>query len=199
MFHAFLSGMLVLTSFMQSSDKMHLSVGPHYASYLLFQNEEEAKGKWNIGGEIGIIDFVPNLGLKLRGTTLRYDAPPEQGPYAYEYTPLTLVTSFNILPFVHWDWMRLSVETGFGLYFWRGLFEDEVIVLPTGDKMEERDIGFVGGLTLQLRPTKFIGLEYSTQYNYMASAEIYKYGFLDKDDKLWEHGMAVKILIPLAR
>lgn len=196
MVHTFLSSVLVLTSVVQWGENIKLSAGPHYSHYLLYQDEDEAKGKWNIGGEIEIMNLIPNIGLKLRGTKLRYNAPPEEGPYAYEFIPITLCTSFNLLPFLNLDWMRLSGETGFGLYFWRGLYDDEVIVLPTGEEMNERDFGFVAGLTLQLRPVKYIGLAYSTQYNYIASADIYKYSFLDKDDKIWEHGIALKVILP---
>ncbi len=192
-----LSSLLILTCLFPTSEKIEISVGPTYSSYLLFQDTTEAIGKWNIGGEIGINNIIPHIGLKLRGTMLRYDAPAEQGPYAWEYTPISLCASFDILPFLKTPWMRLSVETGLGIYFWRGLYDDEVIVLPTGDTFEETDIGFVGGVTLQIRPVKYLGIEYAMRYNYMASAEIYKYGFSDKDDKIWENGVGIKFILPL--
>jgi hypothetical protein len=65
-----------------------------------------------------------------------------------------------------------------------------------GEDKKGRDIGFVGGFTLQVKPFKFIALEYVTRYNYIASADIYKYGFEDKDEKLWENGIGLKIIIP---
>ncbi len=194
MVHTLLSSVLVLTSLVQWGENIKLSAGPHYSHYLLYQDDQEAQGKWGIGGEIAVVNLIPNIGLKLRGTRLRYE--DAENSYVYEYTPFSLCTSFNILPFLKLDWMRLSVETGFGLYFWRGLYNDEVIVLPTGEEMDERDLGFVAGLTLQVRPVRYIGVEYSTQYNYIASADIYKYGFLDKDDKIWEHGLGLKIIWP---
>jgi hypothetical protein len=80
---------------------------------------------------------------------------------------------------------------------WRGLYNGEVLILPTGEKAEEKDIGFVGGLTVQVRPIRYLGIEYAMRYNYLASAEIYKYGFEDKDDKIWENGVGVKFIIPL--
>ena len=192
-----LSSLLILTCLFPTSEKIEISVGPTYSSYLLFQDTTEAIGKWNIGGEIGINNIIPHIGLKLRGTMLRYDAPAEQGPYTWEYTPISLCASFDILPFLKTPWMRLSVETGLGLYFWRGLYDGEVIVLPTGDTFEETDIGFVGGVTLQIRPVQYLGVEYAMRYNYMASAEIYKYGFTDKDDKIWENGVGIKFILPL--
>lgn len=191
-----ISGILAATLIFGAGDNIQFSIGPTYSSYLLFQNDEDAIGKWNLGSEIGIDNIIPNIGFKFRGTKLRYQAPLEQGPYVWEYTPLSLCASFNILPFLKIPWLRLSVETGFGLYFWRGLYNEEVIVLPTGDKVEERDIGFVGGLTIQLRLIKYLGIEYATRYNYIASADIYKYGFYDKDDKIWENGVGVKFILP---
>lgn len=192
-----LSGILIAACLFQPNDNMEFSVGPSFSSYLLFQDDDESQGKWNLGGEIAIDNIVPNIGFKLRGTKLSYEAPPEEGPYVWEYTPLSLCASFNILPFLKTPWLKVSLETGLGLYIWRGLYDDEVIVLPTGEKAEERDIGFVGGLTIQVRPMKYLGIEYAMRYNYMASAEIYKYGFDDKDDKIWENGIGVKFILPL--
>ena len=192
-----LSGILAAMLLFAAGDNIELSIGPNYSSFLLFQDDEESIGKWNFGGEIAINDFIPNIGVKIRGTKLTYEAPSEQGPYAWDYTPLSLCASFNILPFLHTPWLRVSVETGLGLYFWRGLYEGEVIVLPTGEKVEERDIGFVGGATVQLRPVKYVGIEYAMRYNYIASTDIYKYGFEDKDDKIWENGVGVKFILPL--
>jgi hypothetical protein len=186
----------MLTCSLQSTRQLELTVGPHYASYLLFQDEEDAKGTWHVGGEIGIANLIPCIGVKVRGSMLRYDAPAEQGPYVYEYKPLSFCTSFDLLPFFGLTWLEFTAETGIGLYMWQGLYDDEVIVLPGGDKMEETDIGFVGGLTLQLRPIKCLGIEYATRYHYMATAD-YKYGFYDKDDKIWEHGAGLKYILPL--
>ena len=192
-----LSGILTATLLFGASDNLQLSIGPSYSSYVLFQNDEDGKGKWNLGGEIAIENIIPNIGFKLRGSILRYEAPPEQGPYEWQYTPLTLCASFNILPFLKTPWLKTSIETGLGLYLWRGLYDGEVIELPTGDKVEERDIGFVGGITIQLKPIKHFGIEYAMRYNYIASADIYKYGFNDKDEKIWENGIGVKFILPL--
>ena len=184
--------MLLMNFFIQSDKHIEFSFGPHYSSYLLYQDDEDANGKLNLGGEIGIANFIPNIGLKIRGSILKY----KKDAYTYEYMPLTLCTSLNLLPFVKLKWLKLSMETGLGLYLWKGLENDEVIVLSSGDKMDEKDIGFVGGLTLQLRPIRFIGLEFSSRYNYIASSDIYKYGFDDKDEKIWENGVGLKIIIP---
>ncbi|MBE0433603.1 hypothetical protein IBX73_09095 [candidate division WOR-3 bacterium] len=192
-----LSGLLILTSLFQTHEQPEFSMGVNYSSYLLFQDTTEAIGKWNLDGEIGVINVVPHAGLKFRGSKLRYEAPVEQGPYVWEYTPLSLCASFNVLPFLRIPWLRLSLETGIGLYLWRGLYDGEVIILPTGDKMEETDIGFVGGVTLQIRPVRNLGIEYVMRYNYIASTDIYKYGFYDKDDKIWENGIGVKFILPL--
>lgn len=195
MFNPLLLSMLL--SLVQSNERIEFTAGPHYASYILFQDEEDAMGKWHFGGEVGIANFIPHLGVKIRGSMLHYDAPEEQGPYAYEYTPLIFCTSFDLLPFFDIPWLAFTAETGLGVFFWKGLYDGEVIELPTGEKMEETDIGFIGGLTVQVRPIKYLGIEYATRYHYMASAEIYKYGFLDKDDKIWEHGVGVKLIIPI--
>jgi len=192
-----LSGILIAACLFQPNDNIEFSVGPSYSSYLLFQDDEESKGKWNLGGEIAIDNIIPNIGFKLRGTKLSYEALPEQGPYVWEYIPLSMCASFNILPFLKTPWLKVSLETGLGLYIWRSLYDDEVFVLPTGEKAEEKDIGFVGGLTIQVRPIKYLGIEYAMRYNYIASAEIYKYGFDDKDDKIWENGIGVKFILPL--
>ena len=182
-----------LLSFLQwDGRKIEVSLGPNYSSYLVFQNDEESKGKWQFGGEIGVSGMVPNLGVKLRGTRVKY----QSGGYAWEYTPVSLCTSFNALPFLDGPSLGLSIETGLGVYFWRELYENEVMVLPTGDRADERDIGFVGGATVQFRPTRFLALESSTRYNYMATSNTYKYGFDDKDDKLWETGLGLRVILP---
>ena len=192
-----LSGILAATLVFAAGDNIEFSIGPSYSSYLLFQDEEESIGKWNIGGEIAIDNVIPNIGFKVRGTKLSYEAPPEMGPYEWEYTPLSICASFNILPFVRIPWFKATIETGLGYYMWRGLYDGEVLILPTDEKAEEKDIGFVGGLTIQVRPIRYLGIEYAMRYNYLASAEIYKYGFEDKDDKIWENGVGVKFIIPL--
>jgi hypothetical protein len=192
-----LSGILAATLLFAAGDNIELSIGPSYSSYLLFQNDEEAIGKWNLGGEIAVDNVIPNIGFKLRGTRLSYEAPPEQGPYEWEYMPISVCASFNILPFIRIPWFKATIETGLGYYMWRGLYNGEVLILPTGEKAEEKDIGFVGGLTVQVRPIRYLGIEYAMRYNYLASAEIYKYGFEDKDDKIWENGVGVKFIIPL--
>ena len=196
MFSTLVSGMLILTSLFQAGGKMEFSLGLNYSSYLLCQDTLEAKGKWSLGGEIGVDNIIPNIGLKLRGSRISYDASPEQELDTWEYIPLSLCTSFNILPFLKVSWLRASLETGLGLYHWRGLQNGAVVELPTGDKIEEWDIGFVGGFTVQVRPVKYLGIEYAMRYNYIASAEIYKYGFYDKDDKIWENGISVKFILP---
>jgi hypothetical protein len=194
MFNPFLFSIL---AFLPAQEQLEFSLGPHYASYLLYQNEEEVKGKWHFGGEISIANLIPYTGIKLRGAMLHYDAPAEQGPYAYEYDPLVFCASFDLLPFLDIRFIEMTAETGIGIYFWRGLYDDEVIVLPTGDEMKETDIGFVGGLTFQIRPIKYLGVEYAARYHYMATTNIYKYGFNDKDDKIWEHGIGMKLIVPV--
>ncbi|UCC12265.1 MAG: hypothetical protein JSW02_01645 [candidate division WOR-3 bacterium] len=192
--HIVISGMLVSSMLFGSMIQRHVAVGPLYSSHLLYRDDEEAMGVWRPAGEIGVMNIVPHIGMKFRATTLRYDAPAEQGSYSFEYIPLSLCTSFDILPFFDISWLHIGLETGLGMYWWKGLYEDEVITLPTGEAMEERDIGFIVGMTLQIHPLPHIGIEYGTRYHYLTSAEPYKYGFLDKDEKLWEHGIGVKFL-----
>lgn len=200
MLQTIITSMLLFGSFVQSGEHIELSIGPHYAHHRLRQNEDEALGKWNFGGEIGIANFIPNIGVKIRGSWLRYETSEfTQLPYTYEYTPLTFCTSFNLLPFLHVPWLKCTLETGIGIYSWKGLMGSEVVTLPTGDTIEERDIGFVAGLTVQVRPLQFVGIEFASRYHYIASAEIYKYGFDDKDDTIWENGIGVKVIIPLLR
>lgn len=195
MFSSLFIGMLM--TIVQGNEHIELTAGPHYAAYFLYRDEEEPQGAWFFGGEVSVANVIPGVGFKVRASALHYDAPSEQGPYAYEYTPLAFCTSFDLLPFLDMSWLEFTAETGLGVYFWKGLYDGEVIVLPTGDRMEEVDIGFVGGLTLQMRPIKYLGIEYATRYHFMATADIYKYGFTDKDDKIWEHGAGIKFILPL--
>jgi hypothetical protein len=182
---------------LQQADKLTLYAGPTYASNLLYQDDSsEAKGLWQWGIELGVANIVPKIGLKLRATLLKYDAPPELGPYSYKYMPITLSTTFSLLPFTRTRWLDLSLETGFGLYLWQGLYDDEVITLPTGSKMDEKDLGFAGGLSLMLRPARHVALEASTHYSYLTSANIYKYGYYDKDEKLWINSFGLLVLFP---
>ncbi len=192
MLHAFLASMLLLTS-VQAGEHIEFFIGPQYSSYRLYQDDQGSLDEWYYGGEIGVYNIIPNIGLKLRATKVRFYTLIEE---SYEYMPITLCTSFNLLPFLKAEWLRLSIETGFGLYLWKGFWIDDVIVLPNGEKMEERDIGFVGGATLLVKPHKYIGVEFASRYNYIASADLYKYGFTDKDEKIWENGVGLKIIWP---
>lgn len=196
MVRSFLSSMLIFIFLSQVEGKVNISIGPLFSSYLLLMDDNYSKGKWNTGVEIGVEDIIPTIGLKLRGSKVRFNVSNKQDANVYEYIPLSLCTSFDILPFVDVHWLNLSLETGFGFYFWKGLSDDEVVVLESGEKMDEKDYGFVCGLTLQLKPNRYIGLEFSTRYNYIASSNISKYGLYDEDEKLWENGVGLKFIIP---
>ncbi|MGB3341166.1 MAG: hypothetical protein WBB37_06765 [bacterium] len=173
-----------------------ISFSPHYSYNYLYQDDLDPRGEWGFGGELEIRNFIPHLGLKLRGNRVIYPAVAGTNAYEYEFIPLTLCTSFDLLPFIESPWFSFTLETGFGLYLWRTLDNGSVVVLPDNTEMSERDIGFVGGFTLQLRPVRYIALEYATRYNYIASAELEKYGYFDKDEKIWEHGVGLKIFLP---
>lgn len=194
MFGTFIASVLWLTS-LQAAEPIEISIGPQYSSYRLYMDEEGSLNEWNLGGEVAIQNIIPHVGLKLRGTKVTF-YPMIEEPY-YEYMPITLCTSFDLTPFLRLPWLRLSAETGLGLYNWKGYWIDEIIVLPNGELMEEWDMGFVIGFTVQLRPVKYLGIEYAMRYNYIASADINKYGFYDKDDKIWENGFGVKFILPL--
>lgn len=191
-----LSGMLIVVSLFQTGDKLELSLGPSYSSYRLYQDDQYHFDEWHFGGEIAVANIIPHIGLKLRSTKVRFYPPIIFEEEYYEYMPITLCTSFDLLPFLKLDWLKLTAEAGLGLYNWKGYWIDHIIVLPSGEKMEEWDIGFVGGITFQLRPIKYLGIEYAMRYNYIASADIYKYGFDDKDDKIWENGIGIKFILP---
>ena len=191
--HTVILGVLTCSMLFGSMTQRHVAIGPLYSSYLMYRDDEDAMGVWRPAGEIGVMNIVPHIGWKLRAAMLRYDAPAEQGPYSFEYIPVSLCTSLDIMPFFDIPWLQVSLETGLGMYWWKGLYDDQVITLPTGT-MEERDVGFIVGMTVQIHPFPHIGIEYGTRYHYLASAEPYKYGFLDKDEKLWENGIGVKFL-----
>lgn len=177
--------------FIQGGEKIEFSFGPNYSSYHLYWNDEAARNQWSLGAEVTVHNIIPNIGLKLRGSKIEYTISSDY-TYDSEYIPLTLCTSFNILPFLKLKWLRLSLETGFGMYFWKAL----PIEMIAGEDKKGRDIGFVGGITLQLRPIKYIGIEFLSLYHYIASVNINKYGFNDKDDKIWENGIGLKVIIP---
>lgn len=194
--------MLILFSLLlynSSQAATEISFGPAYSSYILYQDETTGRSKYNLGAEIGVEGIIPHIGLKIRGTKLRYNGKSAENPYDLEFIPITLSTSFNILPFINTTRFRLSLETGLGLFLWKGLYDDQTVILPTGEEMEEKDIGFVGGLTFQFKICRYIGLEILTRYNYIASANIYKYGFQDKDEKIWENGLGLNFILPLSR
>ncbi len=173
-----------------------LSFSPHYAYNYLYQDDLDPRGEWGFGGELEIRNFIPRIGLKFRGNMVTYPAVSGTETYEYEFVPLTLCTSFDLLPFIESTWFKFTLETGFGLYLWHALDNGSVVVLPDNTEMSEKDAGFVGGLTLQLRPVRYIALEYATRFNYIASSEPEKYGYFDKDEKIWEHGVGLKIFIP---
>lgn len=184
--------MMLFGSLLNGRDRIQVSIGPDYSYYRLYQDKTKAKGDWNFGVAIGIRNIVPNIGLNLKGTRLRY----ESTPYTYEYLLMNLCTDFDILPFLKSEWLDLSVMTGFGLYLWRGLDNNQVVLLPSGEKMKESDLGFVAGGTLVIKPQRNIGIDVRTAYNYLASSDIYKYGFQDTDDKIWDSGIGIRIFFP---
>ena len=196
MFRTGLFTLLLLSTTLYGSNKIMFSFSPNYSYDYLYQDEQEPRGEWGVGGELEIRNFVSHIGLKFRGSRINYSALAGQNPYEYEYIPISLCTSLDLLPFFAKDWLGLTMETGLGIYFWRGLSNGALVVLPDGSTMDEIDLGFVGGFTIQLRPIKYIGLEYATRYNYIASSNLYKYGYYDKDEKIWEHGVGIKIILP---
>jgi hypothetical protein len=196
MFRLLCAGICMFISLSQGMNTRHVSAGPLYSSYLLYQDDEDAVGIWRFGGEIGVINLIPHIGFKVRAAVLEYAAPSAHGPDKYEFWPVSFCTSFDLLPFLDSELLGLSLETGIGVFFWKGFYNDAIIELPNGELMDERDIGFIAGLTLQLRPIERIGIELGTRYNYIASADLYKYGYSDKDDKIWENGISLKALLP---
>ncbi len=201
-----LSSLLSLTSLIQRSN-IEFSCGAHYSSFALYQDDQTHNSQWHIGGEIALRNIMPSIGLKLRGSRLSYDMPLdlEEEVFIREYIPLTFCTSFDILPFVKLEWLHISLETGFGLYFWQAWMYHstgyetylEAPIVEPEEKTNERDFGFVGGFTLHMRPFRNFAVEYATRYNYIFSSNLEKYGFFDKDEKIWENGVGVKFIIPL--
>ncbi|MCX7994353.1 MAG: hypothetical protein N3A65_01075 [candidate division WOR-3 bacterium] len=178
-------------------DARQIFISPTYSNYLLYQDsDEEPKGKWQWGIQVGVANLIPKLGIEFSGALIRYDAPPEQGPYAYKYTPLTFTINFNILPFLKTSLIQMYIKTGFGLYLWQGLFNNQVITLPTGDKMDEKDLGFTGGMEFQIKPLDNLAIFSHLQYHYLTSSNIYKYGYFDKDEKFFVNGFGLKIFVP---
>ena len=173
-----------------------LSFSPHYSYHYLYQDDLDPRGEWGFGGELEVRNFVPRIGLKFRANMVTYPAVAATNTYEYEFIPLSLCTSFDLLPFIEPTWFDLTLETGFGLYLWRAIDNGSVVVLPDSSEMSERDVGFVGGFTLQVRPIAYVALEYATRFNYIASADLEKYGFFDKDEKIWEHGIGLKVFVP---
>lgn len=197
MIRALTIAFLLFNASANAAGSMKFYFGPEYASYLLFQDSLEATGQWQLGGEVGVENLIPNIGIGLAGSWLRYDAPSGQTSDEFEYIPISISTEFNMLPFFANKCAALYLKTGFGLYLWKGIDDDgEVIELPTGEKMEEKDFGFVGGLSLRLKLTRNLGVEAVSRYHYVASANLDKYGYFDKDDKIWENGFSLKFLFP---
>jgi hypothetical protein len=153
MLHSLLISLLILTYPVGENKKVEFSIGASYSHFYLYQDIEDPRGKLGFTGEIGITNFIPNIGLKIRGSKARYEGASETN-------------------------------------------HDEVVLLSNGSTMEEKDIGFVGGLSLQVRPYKLIALEIASRFNYIASSDLEKYGYSDKDEKLWENGVGLKIIMP---
>lgn len=188
-----LSGLFILTSI--QAHPVEWSVGARYSSYHLYWNEEAATNQWGFSAEAAVHNIVPRIGFKVAVSAVDYENIPFSGyPYTVEYVPLTFITSFDILPFLEIEWLRLFLETGLGVYFWEGtsdgLTEEERVIF------DETNIGFLGGLTIHLRPMKHVGIDLTSRYHYITSADIYKYGFEDKDDKLWENGVGLRVILP---
>ncbi len=186
-----LSSLLVLTSFQTSS--FEWSFGARYSSYHLYWNDEAATNQWGFSGEAAVHNIVPHVGLKVAVSTVGYENIPFLGyTYSVDYIPITFITSFDILPFSESTQFRLLLETGIGVYFWEGRSYE----LVEGTDINETNIGFLGGLTIHLRPVKYLGIDLTSRYHYIASSDIYKFGFEDTDDKLWENGVGLRVILP---
>ncbi len=176
-------------------DSRQVFIGASYSSYQLFQDDEDSKEIRQFGVEVGIINIIPKLGIKISGASLNYDSSTVFGTFTRKYIPLTLRFNYNLLPFLKTAVLQLNLETGFGLYLWQGLFNGEVITLPTGEKMDEKDFGFTGGLELQIKPLNNLAIFSHLQYHYLTSSNIYKYGYFDKDEKFFVKGLGLKFFL----
>jgi hypothetical protein len=190
----FLFLLLLLMLIESAYGQISFSAEAHYSSYLLSMDDEDPVGAWGWGGEVGVHDFIPLISLKLRGAKVRYSSPFETVAYDYDYIPFSLTSSFDMLPFWEIPWLGINLETGFCYCFWKALSDGEVVVLPSGGEINEKDYGFTGGFTIQLKPVKHLCIKFISQFNYLASSNIYKYGYFDKDEKLWENGIGISFL-----
>jgi len=186
---------------MDGGQKIRFELGPCYMNSLISQDNQANKGFYVWGGEAAVRELLPGIGLKLRGSYLKFEGqdvdstPFDESRYAFEYIPVTLAATFDLLPFWKSERFDLSLETGMGVYFWRGMLDGETMEIPTG-KMEERDPGFTIGLDFQVRPVRFLAIDLSSRYHYLASANLNKYGFYDQDEKIWENGLGLKFVLP---
>lgn len=199
MINALMANVLMLTFIVQGSEQLEFSFGPHGSSHILYLDNENDYSQWQFGGEVGIFNIIPHIGIKIRASKLRFTGMPHNMFYdvdAFEYIPLSLCGSFDLLPFFEIKELRFTLETGLSVIFWQGMSGDNVYILSDGTEMKERDIGFIGGATLQLRPHKNFAVEGITRYTYIASTDLNKYGYFDKDEKIWENGVGVKLIIP---
>jgi hypothetical protein len=161
----------------------------------LYWNEEAATNQWGIGAQAAVHNIIPGIGFTFAVSTVDYENIPFSG-YAYkvDYVPVTFITSFDMLPFLKTEWLRLFLDTGIGIYVWEGsaygLTEEERVTF------DETNVGFLGGFTVHLRPVKYLGIDLISRYHYLASADINKYGFEDKDDRLWENGVGLRVIVP---
>ncbi len=189
-----LSAVFLLFFLSNSVSGTGFSFGIHYSSDLLYLDDENPIQKFNPAAEIEITNLIPHIGIKLRGSQIAF-TDNKDNLTSYKYTPVTLVSTFDLLPFIESQWLEISMETGFGIYLWKGLRNNKVITLPGDTKMNEKDFGFVGGFTVQSRINRFFALAFSSRYNYIASSDIYRYGFSDKDEKIWENGLGLVFVL----
>ena len=201
MLNAVLS-MIVLNAAPAFDAPRRIEFGPVYSYSLIKQDELEIRGLYNWGGELGIRNIIPGIGLKLKGGYISFDGldvdstTEDESRYSYRYIPLTLGTTFDLLPFLKTDRLSLSLETGLGVCLWQGMYDGDVVDLPTGS-MDEKDLEFTAGLNLQFWALKYLALEITSRYHYITSANLDKYGYSDKDEKILENGLGLKFVLPL--
>lgn len=160
-----------------------------------FADLEEFKSTITWGGELGIRDVFPGIGLDLG---MRYfGLEREETDDSVDYTLRWEGYFFDAAAvFESWPYLEgpvgVKLRSGVTCSPWQMLRDGEVIEIPSsqadGDTLfaQETDWGVLLGGGVMFRPVKFVIIDLGINHRHLFSLDTEKYGETDQDERIME-------------